>query len=51
MPELLLPHDPPPDSQSGCSLRVIEGKSGQSAFPNNPHAHDLYSAAGFFKHD
>ena len=51
MPELRLPHDSPPDSQSRCSLRVTDGESGQRAFLNNPHAHNLYSTAGFVKHD
>jgi len=51
MPELLLPHDSPPDSQSRCGRRMSEGKSGQSAFLNDPHAYNLCSNAGFVKHD
>ena len=51
MPKLLLPHDSPPDSQTRRSVRVTDGKSGQRAFLNNPHAHNLYSRAGFVKHD
>jgi hypothetical protein len=51
MPELLLPYDSPPDSQTRCGLRVTDGKSGQSTFLNNPHAHNLYSRTGFVKHD
>ena len=51
MPELRLPHDSPPDRQARCGLRVTDGKSGQRAFLNNPHAHNLCSLAGFVKHD
>jgi hypothetical protein len=49
MPELLLPHDSSPDRQARCGLRVTDGKSSQSAFLNNPHAHNLCSMAGFVK--
>ena len=50
MPELLLPHDSPPDSQPRCGLRVTDGKSGQSAFLNNPHAYNLCSFHRFVKY-
>ena len=51
MPELLLPHDPPPDFQTRCGLRMSGGKSGQRAFLNNPHAYNLCSSANFVKHE
>jgi hypothetical protein len=51
MPELLLPHGSPPDFQPRCGLRVSDGKNGQSAFRNNPHAYNLCSSGGFVKHE
>jgi hypothetical protein len=46
MLELRLPHNAPPDFQACCGLRMSRGKIGQSAFPNNPHAYNLYSLVG-----
>src|ERR1017187_8748383 len=51
MPELLLPHDSPSDSQARCGLRVADGKNGHRAFLNNPHAYNLYSPTGLVKHE
>jgi hypothetical protein len=45
MPELLLPHDSPPDFQTRCGLRVPGSKSNQGAFFDYPHAHNLCSLA------
>jgi hypothetical protein len=49
MLKLFNPHYVPPDFQTRCGLRVSNGKGGQSAALNNPHAYNLYSFAEFVK--
>lgn len=45
MPELLPPHNPPPDLQSGSSLRVSNCEPPEDAFFDDPHAYGMYAQA------